>query len=150
MGLTPVQSLMAGSWLVSAKSEIWIFPLSINPEGPVILRSLERKLPVLSEVKALGGPTRQCKSVKSGIYAMKRVAALFSKLVKTSEWRDIETAPFDRELELAVIGADVGVLDGSCLRHGNGWLDAATLRPVLVTATHWRYRRPDILPMCCC
>jgi hypothetical protein len=78
------------------------------------------------------------------------VTALFSRLAKAPEWHEIGTAPFGRELELAVIAGEVGVLDGSCLRHGDGWLDAATLRPVSVTATHWRYRRPDILPTCCC
>jgi hypothetical protein len=38
----------------------------------------------------------------------------------------------------------------SCLRHGDGWLDTETLRPVEITATHWRYRPPPIQPMSCC
>jgi hypothetical protein len=81
---------------------------------------------------------------------MSWVAGIFARLAKTPEWREIANAPFDRELELAVIGGEVGVLDGSCLRHGDGWLDAATLRPISVTATHWRYHRPFILPLSCC
>ena len=81
---------------------------------------------------------------------MNRVVAFFLRFARTSEWRDIAIAPFDRELELAVIGNEVDLLDGCCVRHGDGWLDAATLRPVAVIATHWRYRRADIVPMCCC
>jgi hypothetical protein len=81
---------------------------------------------------------------------MNSLTAFPSRLLRAEEWRELASAPFDREIELAVIGNDVGVLDGSCLRHGDGWLDAETLRPVKVTATHWRYRRPAMLPMGCC
>jgi hypothetical protein len=81
---------------------------------------------------------------------MNRLAAFLSRLLRTLEWREIATAPFDREIELAIIDGAVGVVDGSCMRHGDGWLDAQTLRPVTVRATHWRYRRPAILPMSCC
>jgi hypothetical protein len=82
-------------------------------------------------------------------HAMTRLAALLSRLFSTPEWREIATAPFDREIELAVIGDRVGLVEGGRLRHGNGWLDAETLQPVAVTATHWRYRHM-ILPMSCC
>ena len=75
---------------------------------------------------------------------------LLTGIFGASEWRELATAPFDREIELAVIGNNIGVLDVPYLRHGEGWLDAATLRPVMVRATHWRYRRPAILPMACC
>ena len=81
---------------------------------------------------------------------MNRIAALQSRLLCTLEWQEIATAPFDREIELAVINDHVDLLQGTCLRHGNDWLDAETLRPVTVTATHWRYRRPTVLPMSCC
>jgi hypothetical protein len=81
---------------------------------------------------------------------MNRLTAYLSRLLRASEWRKIATAPYDREIELAVIGDHVSVLDGSCLRHGEVWLDAATRRPVRVNATHWRYRRPEMLPMSCC
>jgi hypothetical protein len=36
------------------------------------------------------------------------------------------------------------------LRHGNGWLDVETLRPVEITATHWRYPQSVLPPMSCC
>lgn len=75
---------------------------------------------------------------------------MLSRLFSFGEWREIATAPFDREIELAVIDGHVGVLEGSCLRHGNGWLDAETLRPMTVNATHWRYRRPAFVLPCCC
>ena len=81
---------------------------------------------------------------------MRRLIVLLSRLFSAPEWREIATAPFDREIELAVIGDHVGLLEGSCLRHGEGWLDAETLRPMQMTATHWRYRRLLMLPMSCC
>ena len=80
---------------------------------------------------------------------MNRLTAFLSRVL-CNDWRDIASAPFDCEIEVAIIGEDIGVLSGSCLRHGDGWLDAETLRPVEVIATHWRYRRPAILPMSCC
>jgi hypothetical protein len=72
-----------------------------------------------------------------------------SRLVTASEWRDIASAPFDREIELAAMDGNVGVLV-RCVRHGDGWLDAETLRPIKITATHWRFRPPAFLPMSCC
>ena len=66
------------------------------------------------------------------------------------EWRELATAPFDCEIALAISDSRIGVLDTLYLRHGDGWLDAQTLRPVRVSATHWRYRRPGIVPMSCC
>jgi hypothetical protein len=81
---------------------------------------------------------------------MNRVTALLSRLVRAPEWRDIATAPFDRAIELAVIDRDIGVLGYPCLRHGDAWFDAETLRPVSVAATHWRYLQPAILPVSCC
>ena len=81
---------------------------------------------------------------------MNPITALLSRLLRAEQWREIASAPYDREIELAVIGNDVSVLDGSCLRHGDTWLDAETLRPVTVSATHWRYRQPAMPPMSCC
>jgi hypothetical protein len=77
------------------------------------------------------------------------LATLFSRLAGTS-WREIATAPFDRAVELAVIDGKIGVLPFFCLRHGDDWLEAETLRPVKVTATHWRFARHAILPIACC
>ena len=81
---------------------------------------------------------------------MNRVRALLLGLLG-NEWRQIDSAPFDREIEvLAIIDGDVSLPGGSYLRHGDGWLDAETLRPVELTATHWRYRRPVMPLMSCC
>ncbi len=81
---------------------------------------------------------------------MKRLAAALSRFLDTSRWRDINTAPFDRELELAVIDGENHAVSGFCLRHGNDWFDAETLLPIEVTATHWRFRWPLIFPVSCC
>jgi hypothetical protein len=75
--------------------------------------------------------------------------SFLSRLAGT-DWRDITTAPVDRAIELAVIDGKVGVLPFFCLRHGDDWLDAETLRPVRVAATHWRFARPAVFPMACC
>jgi hypothetical protein len=77
-------------------------------------------------------------------------AKLLSRILGPSEWRAIETAPFDRAIELALINDEVRIIDGARLRHGDGWIDTETLRPVAVAATHWRYPRPAVLPMSCC
>jgi hypothetical protein len=80
---------------------------------------------------------------------MNRLKALLSRLFR-NEWREIAGAPFDCEIEVAVIAGTVEVLDGTCLRHGDDWLDAETLRPVNPRATHWRYRPLPMLPISCC
>ena len=84
------------------------------------------------------------------LIVMKRLAAALLRVFDTSRWRDIETAPFDRELELGVIDGEIRTVGGFCLRHGDDWLDAETLKPVQVTATHWRSRWPVIFPVSCC
>jgi hypothetical protein len=78
------------------------------------------------------------------------LSLLLSRFASAAQWRDITTAPFDRALELAVIDGGIRVLESCCIRYGNGWLDAETLRPVAIDATHWRYRQADFLPMSCC
>jgi hypothetical protein len=78
------------------------------------------------------------------------LGSLLSRFANAAEWREIATAPFDRALELAVINDGVRVLDSCCIRHGDGWLDAETLRPVAIAATHWRYRQPEFFPASCC
>jgi hypothetical protein len=80
---------------------------------------------------------------------MKRIIALLSGLLR-NEWREIASAPFDRQIEVAVIDGNINMPGGSYLRHGDRWLDIDTLRPVEITATHWRYRRPLLLPTSCC
>jgi hypothetical protein len=54
-------------------------------------------------------------------------------------WQPVETAPFDCELELAVLGKDgEHALVFPCRRILDGWIDAATKRRVDVRPTHWR------------
>jgi hypothetical protein len=54
-------------------------------------------------------------------------------------WQPIFSAPFDRDLELAVIDADgEHVLAFPVRRVAGGWIDAANKRGVDVRPTHWR------------
>jgi hypothetical protein len=56
-----------------------------------------------------------------------------------SVWEDISIAPFGRDLELAVIeGGSLHALVFACRRSHNGWINAQTNQPVLVSPTHWR------------
>jgi hypothetical protein len=54
-------------------------------------------------------------------------------------WQPASTAPFDRDLELAVIdGIGVHALVFPCRRILGGWTDAKTRRRLEVNPTHWR------------
>jgi hypothetical protein len=54
-------------------------------------------------------------------------------------WERIETAPRDRDLELAVIEGDrVHALIFACRRTSGGWAKASSRERVLVSPTHWR------------
>ena len=56
-----------------------------------------------------------------------------------SVWEDISTAPFDREIELAVIEGDsLHELVFACRRNFGGWIDAQTNQRVIISPTHWR------------
>jgi hypothetical protein len=55
------------------------------------------------------------------------------------EWQKITTAPFDRDLELAVLDYDgTHSLVFPCRRVLRGWIDVTTNDPVNVRPTHWR------------
>jgi hypothetical protein len=55
------------------------------------------------------------------------------------DWQPIATAPFDRDLELAVIDhAGVHELLCPCRRRLRGWVKADTNTPVNIYPTHWR------------
>ena len=55
------------------------------------------------------------------------------------EWRAIATAPFERDLQLAVIERDgVHSLVFPCRRVLHGWVKSKTHSPVNVHPTHWR------------
>jgi hypothetical protein len=54
-------------------------------------------------------------------------------------WERISTAPYDRELELAVIEGDrVHRLIFACRRTASGWVNASSRERVAVSPTHWR------------
>ncbi|WFU54539.1 hypothetical protein QA639_33825 [Bradyrhizobium pachyrhizi] len=54
-------------------------------------------------------------------------------------WERIETAPFDRDLEIAVIeGSTIHRLVFPCRRIIGGWIGAKTGERVTVRPTHWR------------
>jgi hypothetical protein len=55
------------------------------------------------------------------------------------EWKPISSAPFDRDLELAVIDREgEHALVFPCRRTEGGWMDAATKRRINVDPSHWR------------
>ena len=54
-------------------------------------------------------------------------------------WRTIVNAPFDRDLELAVIDGDgTHALVFPCRRIAGGWVRAETRERLDVFPTHWR------------
>ena len=55
------------------------------------------------------------------------------------DWKPIANAPFDRDLELAVIDYDgAHALVFPCRRILKGWLKSGTQERVNVRPTHWR------------
>jgi len=58
------------------------------------------------------------------------------------DWKAIDTAPFDRDVELAVIdGAWVHALAFPCRRVFGGWVNAETKKRLYyLLPTHWRDR----------
>jgi hypothetical protein len=60
------------------------------------------------------------------------------------QWQPIVTAPFDRDLELAVINYDgTHALVFSCRRIVGGWIDAKTKTRLTIFPTHWREWLPS-------
>ena len=54
-------------------------------------------------------------------------------------WQHVSTAPFDRDLELAVIDDDgPHALVFPCRRILNGWMKVETKERLEVRPTHWR------------
>ena len=57
-------------------------------------------------------------------------------------WDEISTAPYDRDLELAVIeGERVHPLVFACRRVPDGWIKVTTRERIAVSPTHWRLWR---------
>jgi hypothetical protein len=54
-------------------------------------------------------------------------------------WKTVPSAPFDRDLELAVIDGDgTHALVFACRRIAGGWTRAETRERLDVSPTHWR------------
>jgi hypothetical protein len=63
----------------------------------------------------------------------------FSAITMPTMWQTIRTAPFDIELELAVIDRDgPHTLVFPCRRALRGWIEAETGKKIAVRPTHWR------------
>ena len=55
------------------------------------------------------------------------------------DWKPIDTAPKDMELELSVLAdGEYHALVFPCRRDGSGWREVAANRPVHLKPTHWR------------
>jgi hypothetical protein len=64
------------------------------------------------------------------------------------EWQAISTAPFDRDLELAVLDRDgTHALVFPSRRVLRGWINATTTEPVNVHPTHWRDWDSSVSPL---
>ena len=54
-------------------------------------------------------------------------------------WEKISAAPYDRDLELAVIEGDrVYALVFACRRTASGWIKTPSMERVTISPTHWR------------
>jgi hypothetical protein len=54
-------------------------------------------------------------------------------------WQPVSTAPFDRDLELAVVDHDgAHALVFPCRRILTGWMNATDKQRIEVRPTHWR------------
>lgn len=55
-------------------------------------------------------------------------------------WLKIETAPFERDIEVAVVDFDgLHCAVFPCRRTADGWTKATTGAPVEIHPTHWRH-----------
>jgi hypothetical protein len=67
-------------------------------------------------------------------------------------WKLINSAPFDLDLELAVINGGVYPLGFRCRRGVGGWINADSYQQIHVHPTHWREwhkqmrLQPDSIP----
>ncbi|MCR4264613.1 hypothetical protein [Nitratireductor sp. ZSWI3] len=58
---------------------------------------------------------------------------------REERWNEIGSAPFDRDIELAVINEDgENVLVFPCRRVAHGWTDAKSGLSIEIHPTHWR------------
>lgn len=62
-----------------------------------------------------------------------------TKIARRGEWQSVATAPFDRNIELAVIRSSVPhAVAFPCRRILGGWMDAEAKERIDVRPTHWR------------
>ncbi len=62
-----------------------------------------------------------------------------TKIARRGEWQSVATAPFDRNIEIAVIrGSAPHAVAFRCRRILGGWMDAETKERIDVRPTHWR------------
>ena len=62
-----------------------------------------------------------------------------AKNTRKEEWQPISSAPFDRNIELAVIKESTPhALAFACRRILRGWIDANRKKQIKVQPTHWR------------
>ncbi len=60
------------------------------------------------------------------------------------DWLPVDTAPFDRDLRIAVLDrGEAHALAFPCRRAIGGWVDARTRTPLEVDPTHWQEWRSD-------
>jgi hypothetical protein len=58
-------------------------------------------------------------------------------------WEKIAAAPYNRDLELAVIEGDhVHPLVFACRRMADGWIKVSTGERIAISPTHWRPWQP--------
>ena len=66
-------------------------------------------------------------------------AARARRLYQARVWQPITSAPFDRDLELAVLDREgPHALVFACRRILSGWVNAQTKQRIDVRPTHWR------------
>ena len=59
-------------------------------------------------------------------------------------WQPINTAPFDRDLQLAVLNEDgENALVFACRRVSDGWMNVRTHQRIEIHPTHWRPWREE-------
>jgi hypothetical protein len=75
---------------------------------------------------------------------MKGMKQMFAFDHADMEWMPVNTAPFDRDVELAVIdGQGVHTLSFRCVRTIDGWINAMSQKKLYhVRPTHWRKWQP--------
>ena len=76
---------------------------------------------------------------KMGFSMVTSDGILYEDNSRIAEWRPVSAAPFDCDLEVAVLDWEgAHVLIFPCRRILGGWLDAETKEQIDLEPTHWR------------